>query len=377
MKSFGLSTVSDFLGDQIVFRNLQPCDLRLPGISALRDRLNFPDNFLPRKSMPEYGEVITVMVKSANQIFHPGGGLRRIVYIGDTRMNDGQAFLNICRSSGWEGFAFIGADRPGPQNITLEQENSETIYTASRWKALTEFNEFLMAKDFWIDDQTAVLYDLDKTILGARGRNDKVIDAKRLEAAHDTLLDALGADYNPAAFKEAYNTFNQVAFHAFTADNQDYLVYICLILSSGLISISDLIRTVREDKLIYFSDFLTYVNENQLSLSPKVREIHRSVSERVRSGDPTPFKAFRYNEFKRTVQHMGRLPEDSSIDQILAEEIVITGEIQALAKQWQSQGATLFGLSDKPDEAILPSKALVAEGYLPIHCTPTHVIGEE
>ena len=170
--------------------------------------------------MPEYGEVITEMVKASHQMSNPGGPLRRIVYIGDTRMNDGQAFLNICRASGWEGFAFIGADRPGPQKITLEQVNSETIYTASRWKALTEFSEFLMAKDFRIDDQTAVLYDLDKTIIGARGRNDKVIDAKRLEAAHDTLLDALGANYNPTTFNEAYNTFNQVEFHTFTADTR-------------------------------------------------------------------------------------------------------------------------------------------------------------
>ena len=327
--------------------------------------------------MPEYGEVITEMVKASHQMSNPGGPLRRIVYIGDTRMNDGQAFLNICRASGWEGFAFIGADRPGPQKITLEQVNSETIYTASRWKALAEFSEFLMAKDFRIDDQTAVLYDLDKTIIGARGRNDKVIDAKRLEAAHDTLLDALGANYNPTTFNEAYNTFNQVEFHTFTADNQDYLVYICLILSSGLISISDLLQTVRKSKLVNFSDLLVYVEENQSSLSPKVRSLHREVCGKVRSGDPTPFKTFRYNEFKQTVRHMGCMPQESPVDQILSEEIVITGEIQALAKLWQSQGATLFGLSDKPDEAILPSKDLAAKGYLPIHRTPTHVIGEE
>ena len=74
---------------------------------------------------------------------------------------------------------------------------------------------------------------------------------------------------------------------------------------------------------------------------------------------------------------MGQLADSSSIDQILAEEIVITGEIQALANLWKKQGALLFGLSDKPDEATLPSQELVAQGYLPVHQVATHVIGEE
>ena len=73
---------------------------------------------------------------------------------------------------------------------------------------------------------------------------------------------------------------------------------------------------------------------------------------------------------------MGNLPDDAPIDQILSEEIVITAEIQDFANRCKAQGAILFGLSDKPDEAILPTKELIAQGYLPIHHTLTHVIGE-
>jgi hypothetical protein len=217
---------------------------------------------------------------------------------------------------------------------------------------------------------------LDKTILGARGRNDQCIDAKRLKAADETLSNALGSDYNPDVFQDAYKTFNRVEFHAFTADNQDYLVYICLILSSGLISQLALVKDVRNGQVPKFADFLAYVDERSARLPAKVREIHQNVFDRVQSGDPTPFKTFRYNEFKHTVQYMGHLPDDAAVEQILAEEIVITGEIRDLANRWKDQGALLFGLSDKPDEAVLPTETLKAQGYLPIHQTMTHVIGE-
>jgi hypothetical protein len=377
MKSYGRSTISEFLGDQIVFRNLLPCESRIPGIPDLRKKLDFPEDFLPRKSMPEYGEVIAEMVLAAHQYSSPGTSLHRVIYIGDTRMNDGQAFLNICKASGWDGIAFIGADKPGPVKVELEQVNSETLYIATRWKALEQFETYLSEKDFAINEQTAVLFDLDKTILGARGRNDKTIDAKRLEAADSTLFDVLGSEYNPSVFQDAYKVFNRVEFHPFTADNQDYLVYICMIVSSGLISQSDLVQEVRNKNDLEFMDFLNYVDERSGILPAKVCEIHHNVFDCVQSGDPTPFKAFRYNEYKCTIQHMGYLPDNTAVERILAEEIVITEEIRHFAARWKDQGALLFGLSDKPDEAVLPSANLKAQGYLPIHQTVTHVIGEE
>ena len=377
MKNYGRTSVSEFLGDQIVFRNLLPFDSRLPGLPHLRQKLNFPENFLPRKSMPEYGAVIAEIVRAARELTLSNASIRRIIYVGDTRMNDGQAFLNICRASDWNGIAFIGADRPEPLKIDLERQNDKTIYSANRWKAIEKFETFLAEQDFHVDESTAVLFDLDKTLLGARGRNDRVIDAKRLNAAEDTLRDALGSDYNPDQFQAAYHELNQIEFHPFTADNQDYLVYICLIISSGLISLQDLTASVRAGKNSRFEDFLIYVEEKSTSLPQKVRDIHQKVFTRVQSGDPTPFKTFRYNEFKRTVEHMGHLPDTASVEEILSEEIVITEEIRRLANRWKEQGALLFGLSDKPDEATLPSQELSAQGYLPVHRVATHGIGED
>ena len=372
MKSFGRTTVSEFLGDRIVFRNLIPCDPHLPGLPDLRQNLGFPEGFLPRKSMPEYGVVIVEMLRSASNI-----PLRSIIYIGDTRMNDGRAFMNICEASGLPGVAFIGADKPEPLNVQHERLDSGILYEASRWKALDQFEPFVAEQGLTIDEQTAILFDLDKTIVGARGRNDRVIDMKRLQAAEDTLLEALGDDFDPVQFRSAYQELNKVEFHPFTADNQDYLVFICLIVSSGLISLEDLTASVRNGKQATFQDFLAFVEENKSSLPQKVRGLHSDVFNRVHSGDPTPFKTFRYNEFKRTVQHMGHLPDTAPIGQMLSEEIVITEEVRKWANLWKSRGALLFGLSDKPDEAILPTEVLAAQGYLPIHQTPTHAIGEE
>jgi hypothetical protein len=35
----------------------------------------------------------------------------------------------------------------------------------------------------------------------------------------------------------------------------------------------------------------------------------------------------------------------------------------------------LFCLSDKPDEASIPTPELALQGYAPIHRTPTHGVG--
>jgi hypothetical protein len=65
----------------------------------------------------------------------------------------------------------------------------------------------------------------------------------------------------------------------------------------------------------------------------------------------------------------------SDLGDILNQEIVITKEVQEKALEWRFKGALLFGLSDKPDEASVPSKELAMQGYLPIHRVETDVVG--
>jgi hypothetical protein len=61
---------------------------------------------------------------------------------------------------------------------------------------------------------------------------------------------------------------------------------------------------------------------------------------------------------------------------LLNQEILITEEVRQAALAWQRQGALLFGLSDKPDEAALPAAEQAALGYLPLHLAWTHAAGE-
>jgi hypothetical protein len=49
--------------------------------------------------------------------------------------------------------------------------------------------------------------------------------------------------------------------------------------------------------------------------------------------------------------------------------------VRALALDWAKRGALVFGLSDKPDEASIPTPELAKQGFQPIHSTPTHIVG--
>jgi hypothetical protein len=115
------------------------------------------------------------------------------------------------------------------------------------------------------------------------------------------------------------------------------------------------------------------VDEGQNKLSPLLRNVHCSVKEALSKGNPTPFVDFRINEYLLTVKSMGCLPDQTPIDQLLKEEIVITNEVMQAALRYRDRGALLFGLSDKPDEASLPPPE--SESYLPVHQMYTHVVG--
>jgi len=56
---------------------------------------------------------------------------------------------------------------------------------------------------------------------------------------------------------------------------------------------------------------------------------------------------------------------------------VITNEVRQQVLTWKENGALIFGLSDKPDEASIPLPQQISQGYQPIHNTETHVIGSQ
>lgn len=376
MKKYGRSTVSEFLGDFVVYRNLDPIDSRLPSLAETRERIGISSGGIPRKTSPEYAQVIAYLLQSISQLQQTKSRIQRLVFVGDTKLNDGTAFQNICLAGNWPGMAFIASENSAPQQLEVDRRKAGTLIFANRWRAIDEFRTLCREQDFSVDERTVVLLDLDKTTLGARGRNDKVIDQVRLEAGFQTVSGLLGEDFDPSSFKTAYERLNQPEYHPFTADNQDFLVYICLILGGGLIDLDRLVGEVGARRMVSFDQFIDYVNRNSDRLPAKLRSLHQEIFARVSQGDPTPFKEFRYKEYEITAAHMGNLDEAAPIDELLSKTIAITQEVRLAALAWQAQGALLFGISDKPDEASLPTDAFAKQGHQPIHRIETDVVGE-
>jgi hypothetical protein len=375
MRNHGRTSIHEFLGDRVVYRNLVPLDPQLPPLAETRPQVGLPEDIIPRKSAPQYARVIVHLLQQARALDVPRSPIEQLVYLGDTQMNDGTAFTNICRAGGWPGLAFIGSERDDPARVEIVEQGEEILYLANRWAALSDFDRFCRQREFPLDERTAVIVDLDKTALGARGRNDHVIDQARVEAIRHTVGDLLGDSFAPGDFQAAYDCLNQPEFHAFTADNQDYLAYICLILGSGLHALELLVTEVRAGRLTTFEQFIAGVNSRAEELPTDLGRIHRGIYARVRQGDPTPFKAFRCNEYLTTVGCMGWLDDASPAAELLEKEIVITQEVREVALSWRERGALLFGLSDKPDEASIPTDDLAAGGYQPIHRMETHAVG--
>src|SRR5574338_725806 len=206
MKIFGRGAVSEFLGDQLVYRNLEPADARLPCLDEIRQAAGLKAGAIPRKSEPEYARAIVQLLRQARKLDAPGRKIERLAFIGDTRMNDGQAFANLCAAGGWPGLAFIGSENSASPEVKVEPAgNGISLYLANRWAALEDFDRFCAGQGVPLDGAAAVVVDLDKTAIGARGRNAQTIDQARVKAVYQTVAGLLGPGFDPAALRQAYD----------------------------------------------------------------------------------------------------------------------------------------------------------------------------
>lgn len=369
----GLTSLHEIMGDFVIYRNLIPADARLPSVAELREHLGLERNALPRKTEPDYGRIVAEMLSRARELDLPGTAIRRLIYIGDTQLNDGTAFRNLCAAGEWPGWAFIMQNE---MHLHRQAKVKGPLYLANRWAALPDFVRLLEDKGFALDEETAVVIDVDKTAIGARGRNDEVIDEARVEGVKRTVADLLGSSFDEKAFHTAYDELNRPAYHAFTADNQDYLAYVCLMLSTDLFELDALIHEVKAGSVRRFTDFITQVESRRSELAPMgLAPLHNDVWRRVQARDPTPFKAFRYNEYLTTVARFGDLP-GATAEKVLAQRIVITQEVREIATVLRERGALIFGVSDKPDEASLPNEVQAKVGMRPLHHLETLAVGE-
>jgi hypothetical protein len=362
-------TLADFLGDRVAYRSLIPADPDLPKLADIWPEIGLDSFRVPRKTEPVYAAAAYRFLQAA-QAKRGLPPLERLLFIGDTPMNDGTSAKNLGEHLPMRGFI-------GHETLTEEKRiNLEgPLMLANRWQALTDFLEWIQSKGFTLNQQTALVLDLDKTTFGPRGRNDKVIDQARVTAVRLTVEEFLGDEFDEDALRNVYNQLNQIRYHPFTRDNQDYLAYISLMVVGQIYPAERLWADLESDRLTGFRQFVTLCDARQTQMSDGLRAAHREVTGHMVQNDPTPFKSFRFREYHATIALMDTLPDDTPPTDLLAQEITMTGEVVEMAEQLAAQGVLIFGLSDKPDEASIPPAEAAAQGALPLHHVSMKVVG--
>ncbi len=373
----GTGTLAEILGDAVAYRLLEPVDPRIPGLASLRNRLGLEPGSLPRKTDPGYGMVAAEMLRAAAPLLTSSAEIVSVVMIGDTELSDGGAFAHTCTALGCPGGVFICSETTEDAGLVVRDLGEErSLILANRWRLISAFEDELIRGGVAIGPGTAVLIDIDKTLLGARGRNHQPIDAARGAAVLRTATVLRGDGLNRAVLMDAYDRFNQPCYHPFTTDNQDYLAYLAMIVESGWISPADLADAIDHCRFPTFSGLLDEVSRTPDRLPSGVRRAHERVVSAARIGDPTPFKEFRAAEFRETVDRMAPADGVGDMATILEQRLTLTAEVLKKARSWRDRGALLFGLSDKPDEASTPTPELEAEGYRPLHRTEALIVAE-
>jgi hypothetical protein len=349
-----MKTIADLTADRVFYRDLEPCDPSLPGLEALRESLGLPAGLLPRKRETAYARVALALAEAA-QAQRGGPPLGALLVIGDTE-NDRLLARYLGDLPGApSAYGLIGEDRPVvDESLTWDGR----IAHATRWALLHPWAAELERRGVrW--DRAALLIDIDKTLLGPRGRGDGAIDDARAEGALAVAGDLLGARLDIPTFRRIYAELCRKEWHGFTLDNQDYVVSTALLITSGAVDYDELRASVSSGELPSFAAMLDAVTPR---VPTPLGALHSELRERVAAGDPTPFKLFRRAEFVATVARMadGRL--------------TLCGELFTLAERLIAAGALCLATSDKPAESALPSPAQIAAGMLPLHRTPAQVV---
>lgn len=374
IENHGVTSLSELFQDRVVYRNLEPVERGWSGLKRIRSRFDLDQRTVPRKLEEKYGAVVDWMIDQAQS--KRRARFRELLLIGDTPTGDVSAFQNIRRQRDLAGSVFIGKE-VADEEARNDFDEEIGIFRSNRWRGLADWAAWLQERKLNLDQDTVLVVDIDKTALGARGRNDRAIDAARLKGLYRKAKAVLGESFDPHLFEEHYDSLNRSRYHRVTEDNQDYLAYICLVLNNDAIDCVDLLGRLKEGSIDSFRQFVRYVEAciaGGAQVRETMRQVHEAVNTAVSLGDPTPFKSFRREEFLATLEHMNNLPDDVPPAERLNREITITQEVREFSLWLAGRGCLVMSLSDKPDEASLPDR-VVHRGKPPIHEAETHAVG--
>lgn len=370
--------LSDVYGDLVIYRDLEPLDKRIKGLRKAAGKMGVMGDAIPRKHDEDYAVATIWFIEEAQQLREVSKNIKELLVVGDSAYNDGHAFRNVCEVGRWSGSCFIGAESFGEKpKGKLDAETN--IYESNRWGALATWAAWLVEQEYRLNEETAVIVDIDKTLIGARGRNDQMIDQARLAGIYRTLDSVLGNRFDKAAFERQFAELSEPKYNHITEDNLDYLVYACLVINATLIQFDELVGQVGGGSIDNFPQFARWVNSrliNGASVGEKLRQVHESVMTGLHVGDPTPFKRLREQEFMSTVGLMGNFVMSPDVADLLDEEIVITNEVVQFSRWLQKRGCLLLCMSDKPSESACPEPQVMRD-MIPLHHIKSYCIGTD
>ncbi len=325
--------LSDIFGNYLVFRELNPVSNSLPQFSEIKRALSLTK--LPRKKDEEYA-------KALYYIFSKAKSFNKVFYIGDTLMSDASVIKNFSKFPEIETFGII--TREGEVG---KFEFRENFLLSGRWADLEKAFSVCEENVFRADERTVLIVDIDKTAIGARGRNDKAIDKARLDAIRE-LAEEIFGKIDEEKFSKAYQIANKKEFFYITEDNQDIVSLLSFFVYECAVSEEELSGKKFENA----KELIEKVSVR----NPVLKTYAETVLKNIEEENPTAFPEFRKKEFLKTTVRADFLPDETPIAELLSEEITITGEVYRLALKLKKRGVLVFGVSDKPALSTMPQE---------------------
>ncbi|HZJ12339.1 MAG TPA: hypothetical protein VFD26_06765 [Methyloceanibacter sp.] len=334
--------MADLFGSAIVLRDMNPRGGVLAGAAAMRGDTVRRAAWPPRKRDAGYADALLGLIERHGE---PGG----IVYVGDSLLQDGAAIRGL-RRAGPPGRVWGFLCCPGV--LPAEQgETADGIFLGSEWGSLSAFVESAQEDGLRFGPDIWVLFDLDHTVYGAKGRNDEPLERARSEAVCTYVKSKIpAASFELTRAKRLYSEFEQDRYRDLTQDNLDYVVVLVLAVLCGLADIGavrEYARLADSGIALVIERILSRVSlRADLKASPEALTALEGARLGAVAGNPTPCKEVRRHECLATAEAMLSGADD-------AERICLNREVVDLLDAVVSAGAQVLAVSDRPVEAAV------------------------